>query len=131
VRQRRDEELAQRIMSVGVEEFLVEWTRQPLFAATRLSFDEQSSRLVNTADGLASSLVLSGTGTQEWLTPQLTHLSMPCTFMAGATDFRFSRHAQSLASSVGGHWVTVAGAGHAAHLDQPALTAALVRRALA
>ena len=130
-RQQRDEALATHIVSVGVEQFLEEWTRQPLFAHTRLSPAEVASRSVNTADGLASSLVLAGTGTQEWLAPRLTGLTMPCTFVAGAMDLRFSRHARDLAAAAAGRWATVAGAGHAAHVDQPSLCAALVQRALA
>lgn len=131
VRQQRDDALASHIIAVGVERFLEEWTRQPLFAHTRLTSAEHDSRLVNTAEGLASSLMLAGTGTQEWLAPALPSLAMPSTFIAGAMDMRFSRHAQLLATGASGRCALVAGAGHAAHLDQPALCAALVRRALA
>ena len=131
LRRQKDAELATRITTLGLDPFLHEWTTQPLFAHARLSGSERESRRVNTPEGLATSLLDAGTGTQEWLGEAVRDLTMPTFFIAGVNDVRFSRHANFLATQSHGRWATIAGAGHAAHLDQPALTASLVRRALA
>ncbi|HEV7759411.1 MAG TPA: alpha/beta fold hydrolase, partial [Acidimicrobiales bacterium] len=61
-RRERDRALAQRLRTEGVDAFLAFWLAQPLFAGLPPAgrFDDERRR--NTAEGLASSLELAGTG---------------------------------------------------------------------
>ena len=81
------------------------------------------------AAGLAGSLRLAGTGTQRWLDPELASLSMPTQALAGALDHKFRLEASAIAErAVDGRAEFVTDAHHAAHLEQPVESAALVQR---
>ena len=87
-------------------------------------------RLANTAAGLASSLRLAGTGTQEPLWDRLAAIDVPVLVLAGVDDAKFSAIAGRLARSIGPN-ATVAlvpRAGHTAQLENPADTASIIRR---
>ena len=74
----------------------------------------------NTAGGLASSLRLAGTGTQEPLWDRLPALTMPVLLVAGALDAKFVAAAERMAGLI--PHVTLAvvdGAGHTVHLERP------------
>jgi 2-succinyl-6-hydroxy-2,4-cyclohexadiene-1-carboxylate synthase len=120
-RAERDRALAQRVRDVGVEAFLDEWLALPLFAGLPdwARFDEERRR--NTAEGLASSLELAGTGSQGSLRPDLGRIAMPVLALAGADDERYADIARRMASTIGPHATaaTVGQAGHAAHLERP------------
>ena len=126
-RRAADEQLAERILEIGVDAFLDEWTAQPLFAGLELTDAERADRCRNTAAGLASSLRLCGTGTQMPLWDSLSGLSMPVLALAGEHDHKFSALAERMAESISdATFAQVHGAGHAAHLQQPGqLTARL------
>jgi 2-succinyl-6-hydroxy-2,4-cyclohexadiene-1-carboxylate synthase len=132
-RQASDDALATTIERDGVEAFLSRWLAQPMFAALADDQAARHDRLRNTAAGLASSLRLAGTGAQEPLWPHLGELTMPVDVVAGGRDAKFVALGQRLAATIGANatFTTIDGAGHAAHLEQPAAFAALVRRALA
>jgi 2-succinyl-6-hydroxy-2,4-cyclohexadiene-1-carboxylate synthase len=120
-RRAHDHDLADHLREVGLEVFLDEWLAQPLFAGLPdwARFDDERAR--NTVEGLASSLELAGTGSQQNLWPRLGDLAMPVLALAGTRDIRFADIASRTAEAVGSH-ATVAlvpGAGHAAHLEQP------------
>jgi 2-succinyl-6-hydroxy-2,4-cyclohexadiene-1-carboxylate synthase len=119
-RRSADERLAQRILEIGVEAFLDEWSAQPLFHGLVLDDAERADRLRNTAIGLADSLRHSGTGTQMPLWDRLLELNMPVLAMAGELDRKFVPIAERIATSVpDGSFGTIHSAGHAAHLQQP------------
>lgn len=119
-RRTSDEHLAQHIIDVGVEAFIDEWAAQPLFDGLVLDDAERADRLRNTAAGLASSLRLSGTGTQVPLWERLVELNMPVLTMAGGRDAKFIPIAERIAASVpAGTFGVIHDAGHAAHLQQP------------
>jgi 2-succinyl-6-hydroxy-2,4-cyclohexadiene-1-carboxylate synthase len=121
LRRNADDLLARHIVDVGVERFLDEWTAQPLFAGLQLSDDERRDRLRNTAAGLAESLRLCGTGTQLPLWDRLLELNMPVLALAGELDTKFVPIAERIAVTVpNGAFGQIHGAGHAAHLQQPA-----------
>jgi 2-succinyl-6-hydroxy-2,4-cyclohexadiene-1-carboxylate synthase len=125
-RRQRDDDLADRIETIGTEAFLDEWLAQPIFATLPNDPRERASRSRD-ASGLADSLRSSGTGTQSWLAPELPTLSMPTLALAGSNDEKFSREAAAIADGVQqGQCASVADASHAAHLEQPELVAALV-----
>ena len=129
-RRERDERLAERIVAIGTEAFLDEWLAQPLFASLPDDELERAARSRD-AEGLANSLRLSGTGTQEWLASRLATITVPTLALAGAEDARFSVEAEAIAESVQyGTFDLIDRAGHAAHLEQPRQTARRVARFL-
>lgn len=131
VRQRRreaDEATAAALEASGdVDAFLRRWVRGPMFA--RLGEAAQwNERRRNSAVGLASSLRLAGTGTQEPRWNDLGTLKAPVLALAGTDDDRFSAHALRLARQLPDAVATlIPGGGHAVHLAQPATTAHLIR----
>lgn len=120
-RRRSDDLLAQRIESEGLEPFLRWWLTQPLFAGLPAEAAQIESRLDGDPAGLASSLRMAGTGTQEPLWDRLGELRMPVLVIAGEHDEKYRLLADRLARSIGENATVhlVAGAGHACHLEQP------------
>ena len=132
-RRASDEQLASELERVGVERFVVRWLAQPLFATLPPERAGRADRLTNTTRGLAASLRLHGTGTQEPLWDRLATLRPPTLLIAGARDAKFAALAERMAAAIGPS-ATVAliqDAGHAAHLERPEEVAALVRAFLA
>jgi 2-succinyl-6-hydroxy-2,4-cyclohexadiene-1-carboxylate synthase len=127
-RRRSDAALADRIEAEGVEAFLRWWLSQPLFASLAPEVAQLENRLGSTAAGLASSLRLAGTGTQEPLWDRLAALDMPVLVVAGALDAKFSALAARLGEAIGANATVavIAGAGHTCHLEQPARFLAVV-----
>ena len=129
-RRESDDSLADALEESGdVGEFVDAWLRGPLFERLESGgAGERAERLRNTAAGLASSLRLCGTGTQEPLWDRLPSLSCPVLALAGSDDLRFASHALRMARLVP-HGVAslVPGGGHAVHLAQPEQTGRLVR----
>jgi len=120
-RRSADEELADRIESIGVAAFVDEWLAQPLFAGLDAERAGRADRLRNTAPGLASSLRLAGTGTQQPLWDRLASLAIPVLVIAGADDAKFMALAERLASTIAGaDLAIIPGAGHTVHLEQTA-----------
>jgi 2-succinyl-6-hydroxy-2,4-cyclohexadiene-1-carboxylate synthase len=129
-RRRHDDALAAHLLDVGTEVFLSEWLAQPLFSTlgSRAEADTRS----HDAAGLAASLRAAGTGTQEWLGDSLTSLDVPTLAMAGELDTKFVAEARAIADSMPkARLITIAGAGHAAHLEQPELVARAIETFLA
>lgn len=131
-RRARDDALADDLERTGdVEGFLRRWLANPMWATLPADAAGLAERSRNSAAGLASSLRLAGTGTQMPLWDRLGELRPPVLVLAGADDARFvaaglrlARAARSAALSL------VPGAGHAAHLAQPVLSALLVEQYL-
>jgi 2-succinyl-6-hydroxy-2,4-cyclohexadiene-1-carboxylate synthase len=129
-RRASDEALADRLERIGADAFLDEWLAQPLFAG--LPAEARGGRSTD-ATGMASSLRLAGTGTQEPLWDRLGGLSMPVLVVAGERDAKFRALGQRLVGTIGANaeLMLVPDAGHAAHLEQPGAFVALVRPWLA
>lgn len=125
-----DELLADRVEAIGVDGFVDEWLRQPLFSALAEEVAHRSERCSNTAEGLARSLRTCGTGTQRPLWSELNQLEMPVLVLAGASDAKFSELGTRLCASIGTNasFAAVPESGHSAHLENPAGTAMLIRR---
>ena len=123
-RRRSDEALADRIEADGVPAFIDAWLRNPLFAGLSEEAAMVEDRLRNTAAGLASSLRLDGTGTQEPLWEQLSELGCPVLLVVGEHDAKFRAIAERMAERLPDAVVAVIeGAGHSAHLEEPVRTA--------
>lgn len=121
-RRRADDALADEIERTGTAVFLDRWLAQPLFESFTPAAADLQARLANPPAGLAAALRLLGTGVQEPLWSRLAELSMPVLAVAGQNDERYARLAEEMVAAIGANAeaVTLAGAGHAAHLDQPA-----------
>jgi 2-succinyl-6-hydroxy-2,4-cyclohexadiene-1-carboxylate synthase len=133
-RRASDRRLADDLRRDGVDAFLDRWLALPLFAGlpSWARFDDERRR--NTAEGLAASLELTGTGTQAPLWDRLPGLAggprpIPVLAVAGAEDAKYSAVAERVARRIGPSAVarTIPGAGHAAHLERPAAFTALLR----
>lgn len=117
-RRAADEQLAASIERDGVEAFLARWVAQPLFAT--LADPGLDDRRRNTADGLAASLRLAGTGTQEPLWDVLPGVTMPVLLVAGALDAKFVAAAERMAALLPRATVAIIDdAGHTVHLERP------------
>jgi 2-succinyl-6-hydroxy-2,4-cyclohexadiene-1-carboxylate synthase len=127
-RRSHDNALADALETSGdVEEFLVRWLANPMFAHLTPDQAELLDRQRNTAAGLASSLRLAGTGAQRSLWGELPTLSLPVLLVSGANDPRFSSIASQMSSALPNAVLSlIPGAGHAAHLEQPGLTARVI-----
>lgn len=127
VRRRADEVRAVELEASGdVEGFLESWLRSPLFERLGDGAD-RDERLRNSASGLASSLRLCGTGTQEPLWDSIPAIRCPVLSLAGTDDTRFAAHALRLARLAPSGVVSlVPGGGHAVHLAQPDHTERIV-----
>lgn len=132
-RRAHDANLAARIRREGVDAFVARWLDQPMFAALGPEgrFDDERRR--NTADGLATSLELAGTGAQSPLWERLGDLDVPVLVVAGVDDERYAAIARRTVDTIGqsATLALVPDAGHSAHLERPAATIALVRDWLA
>ncbi len=121
-RRQADESMADELEASGdVDAFVDRWLSAPMFrrlVATDGAYRDERRR--NSASGLASSLRLCGTGTQEPLWDRLPGLSQPLLALAGADDTRFSAHASRMASLAPRAVASLLpGGGHAVHLAQP------------
>jgi 2-succinyl-6-hydroxy-2,4-cyclohexadiene-1-carboxylate synthase len=129
-KQRRaaDELLADHLEDIGVDAFLDEWLSQPMFSSLSAEQSFRELRATNSAAGLASSLRLSGTGTQESLWDRLGELTMPVLIIAGANDEKFTHLGHRLVESIGTNAsiAIIDNAGHSAQLENPVGTAAAI-----
>ena len=132
-RRSSDHALAARIERDGVERFLDYWLAQPLFDTLGAERAGLEARLANTPAGLASSLRLTGTGSQDPLWPRLEELrerAVPVLVVAGSLDRAYRAHAERMAAVIGpaAQLLVIEGAGHACHLERPHEVAMAVSR---
>lgn len=123
-REAADHELAGRIESIGVRQFVDEWLGSPLFAHLGEHEAQRDDRLRNTATGLATSLRMAGTGTQRPLWGRLAEIDVPALVVVGERDAKYRRLGERLRDGLPhGELRVIQGAGHSAHLEQPRSTA--------
>jgi 2-succinyl-6-hydroxy-2,4-cyclohexadiene-1-carboxylate synthase len=129
-RSEHDEALAADVERRGVEPFLRDWLAQPLFATlddTRAGLSDRAA--AHTAAGLATTLRLLGSGTQEPLWSRLGELRMPLALVTGSADTKFeaindAMQAACIAAAAVAR-VHLDG-GHALPLEQPDALAAIL-----
>lgn len=125
-RRESDAMLARRIEADGIEAFVAEWERLPLWQSQRALFPEtlerqRQIRLGNRPVGLANSLRGMGKGAQPSLWQRLGNLQMPVLLIAGATDEKYVEIAGRMAAVIADAVLCIApDAGHAVHLEDPA-----------
>jgi pimeloyl-ACP methyl ester carboxylesterase len=112
---------AQRIRAEGVDAFVERWLAMPMFAGLPPGARFEDERRRNTAEGLATSLELAGTGSQAPLWDALPDIEAPVLVVAGEDDHRYAAIAERTAAAIGpnARAALVPGAGHSAHLEQP------------
>jgi len=128
-----DRQTAARIREQGLLDFLQGWVAQPMFAGIPAERQYVLERMENTVDGLESSVLQSGTGSQDPSWDKLHRLDMPVLVLAGELDEKYVGLGRRLQESIGDNaaFATVPGAGHAAHLEQPEAFLAILRPWLA
>ncbi len=127
-RRASDEVLARRLEHDGLDRFLEDWLALPMFAGLPdwARFDEE--RRTNTVEGLSASLRHAGTGAMDPLWSRLDEIRCPVLCVTGEHDERYGALARRIVDGVGGpaEHVVIDGAGHAAHLERPEATSAIV-----
>ncbi len=119
-----DESKASELERQGLDAFLEDWYRQPLFQSIRRNEARFAAlmerRRHNDPAGLARSLRLMGTGSQDSLWPQLPEMGFPWLAVAGELDARYRKTMQDMVSlSENGRLVTIPDAGHNTHFENP------------
>lgn len=126
-RRASDAALADRLERIGVDAFLEEWLALPLFEGLPDWARFEHERRRNTAAGMAGSLRHAGTGSMDPLWDRLDNIDVPTLCVAGEHDSKFAALAERMSVVLPhGTAVTIADAGHAAHLEQPSPVAELV-----
>ena len=126
-RRKSDNDLAERIETIGLSAFLDEWLALPIFSGLDEKTNQREDRLRNTAKGLADSLRCAGTGTQEPQWSNLQQLSMPVHLVVGEHDEKFTAIAEEMKPLISTSELTVvANAGHTVHLENPTATGQLL-----
>jgi 2-succinyl-6-hydroxy-2,4-cyclohexadiene-1-carboxylate synthase len=122
-----DERLARHIEAVGTARFVAEWQATPLIATQarvpepyRTAMLQRRQRL--RPEGLAACLRGMGAGAMEPLWSALGALPMPVLLACGEEDTKFRHIAVQMAAQIAHATVAIIeGAGHAPHLEAPAL----------
>lgn len=126
-RRASDEALAARVEEIDVCDFIDRWLQNPLFAGLTDDTAQRSDRLRNTAHGLASSLRLTGTGTQDPLWGRLGEIECPTLILVGEHDNKFRTLGERLNAGITDCSIAViADSGHSVHLEQPIATVAAI-----
>ena len=128
-----DTQLANDIERDGVEAFVDRWMGLEMWRSLEARIGTEAwaasrrQRLRNRAIGLANSLRGMGTGAMPSLHGDLAHLHVPTLLITGTEDLKFEEVARAMQAALpDARHVSIPGAGHAAHLEQPDLVAAQV-----
>lgn len=131
-RQLADTVLAERILACGLEAFVADWERQPMWESQAVlpedvRLRQRQIRLGQNPHGLAANLRATGTGAQPSYWDRLADLKTPALLIAGELDTKFAHFAASMHDAMPHSQLEiVANAGHAVHLEQPARYVELV-----
>ncbi|HTR73426.1 MAG TPA: alpha/beta fold hydrolase [Solirubrobacteraceae bacterium] len=120
-RSARDRQLAGALEREGVEDFLVRWRAQPLFAEDPPFVDELACADYrrNPAYALAAVLRGIGTGEMEPLWERLPGLTMPVTVLAGERDRKFVELGRRMAELLPDAELVIVPGGHRLPLESP------------
>jgi len=123
---------AEVLRHLGTKRFLESWQRRPLLATQERIAPVARERMarareLHSAGGLAAALRGAGTGSMPSLWGRLEDVSTPVLLVSGAEDPKFCAIARDLAASLpSARCVTIEGAGHCAHLENPEASARAV-----
>ncbi len=132
-RRAADAELASELEEHGIEAFVDRWMALPMWRSLERRIGpaaweaSRRQRLRGSVTGLANSLRGMGTGAMPPLHDRLGSIAVPTLLVVGAEDTKFREIAQLMAARLPAATLAVIpDAGHAAHLEQPDLTAAAI-----
>jgi 2-succinyl-6-hydroxy-2,4-cyclohexadiene-1-carboxylate synthase len=120
-----DEARAVRLERDGIDAFVAEWEREPVFASHATMPPARrdrlrAERLHNRPAGLAASLRGAGQGAMEPLHDRLRGVAAPTLVLAGALDPAGRDRAEAIATGIpGARLEIIDGAGHTPHLETP------------
>lgn len=129
-----DRELAKTIKKKGILAFVNFWENIPLFDTQRklpqvIRDNVRKGRLCNNEEGLSSSLLGMGTGSQPSWWEHLHSLPYPVLLITGQLDPKFCRIAREMKNLLrNAEFKTVPGAGHNIHLEKSGLFSEIVRK---
>lgn len=132
-RRQADDELADRLLDIGLPAFLDRWLALPLFAGLDEEASARPARLTNRPEGLAASLRHCGTGSQDPLWDRLPEITVPVLAVVGDLDHKFGAIAERMVAGLTGttaEILTIPGT-HAVHLERPAECAAAIAERIA
>lgn len=121
-RAQEDEARAKAVES-DLHGFMCEWARLPLLNLRPAHPARAPSRVAHSGEGLASAFRALGPANQPFYA---TPLKIPALFVAGELDKVYCEAAREMAETLSARAAVVANAGHAAHLDEPVATAAII-----
>lgn len=124
LRRQEDDRRAEQIRLAGMEKFLEDWYRMPLFAALQrqpeLLAALQHSRAGNDRQAMARVVAELSPGRQPGLWGKLSQVRMPVLLLAGELDGKYTALVRRMALELPGAEVAVApGVGHNVHLEAP------------
>ncbi|MEO6954063.1 MAG: alpha/beta fold hydrolase [Polyangia bacterium] len=131
-----DEAHAKLVEQHGLEAFVDEWERKPLFAsqarvAPHLLANQRKARLSHEPAGIAASLRLHGLGRMPSYATTIAEQAPRIALLVGALDERFLGLAQRLRAATPALAVeTIPAAGHNPFLEEPLVTAARIETLL-
>lgn len=131
-RRAADEALAARMQRMTMEAFALEWGSAEVFATQPddVRALAHADRLRNDPGALAEALRGLGSAAMEPTWDRLGELDLPVTLVAGEHDAKYVEIARAMAERIrGAEVVVVEGAGHAVHLEAPAVMAGVLLRA--
>ena len=124
-RQRKDETLANLILTEGIEAFTNHWAEQPLFNSqkslpTHIQDRIRSQRLKSNPIGLANTLLAIGPGAQPPINELLPAVNIPVLCITGEYDRKFTTIARRMCEKLQrGQLEVIPGTGHAPHIEKP------------
>ena len=128
----RDAQLAERIRDFGIERFVDEWGKIPLFASQERLSDHKKAvireeRVSHKSIGVQNSLLGMGTGSQPSFWSKLEELHFPVLLLVGELDEKFvhiGRKMQNLLNI--SQFETIIDTGHAIHVEEPKIFGKIV-----
>lgn len=123
-RRETDERLADEVEEMTIEAFAERWAQTPVLAGlpADVAAEVHRDRLRSAPAGLAAALRGLGTGALPSLWGRLDELAMPVELVVGERDGKFMGIADEMAARMRKAAVHgVPGAGHAVHLEGPAV----------
>ncbi len=130
-RKHADDQLADQIEGLSIEEFAARWAQTPVLAGQprEVAAAAHADRVRNRPQGLARALRGLGTGALPSLWERLGEIAAPVTLVVGADDGKFTEIATRMATGLRHpDVILVERAGHAVHLEAPARVAAAIER---
>jgi 2-succinyl-6-hydroxy-2,4-cyclohexadiene-1-carboxylate synthase len=124
-----DDVLAAQVERMTIEQFAERWAQTPVLGGQppAVAAAVHADRLRSRPAGLARALRGLGTGALPSLWNRLPEIRAPTTLIAGERDDKFTAIATEMSCGLREAQVApIPGAGHAVHLEAPAVVAALI-----